>query len=290
MEVDLPHGSVIPLELWNSVQSTLKEARRMGKNTKIRRVCPLSGLLQYTDGTTFRGFSGTGKVKNIHYYYRNDGNGICIRADVLEADAAKMVTSLIGRSPQLQKMIQAAQHETADNVQFLESHLSQLKETIDQRKDEKTENKKTMTVLLSGASKEEIAAVRAEFIGVMEKLNSDIADMEAKIEETSKQLVTVRTTSFEWRSVADHAQRVQEIMLEKDPVALKAAYRTLFSKIVIGPEDGSGIRTIRYILKGNPDSDEDGVCYSEKLVEARGIEPRSESYQSKGGYMLSRCF
>lgn len=104
-EIDLPHGAVVPLYLWHEVQASLEVAKGMGKNTKVKRVSPLSGLLQHSDGTTYRGFSGTGRTQTS-YYYRNDKHKINIRADLIEADAAKIVTHLIGKTPHLQKIIQ----------------------------------------------------------------------------------------------------------------------------------------------------------------------------------------
>ncbi len=64
----------------------------------------------------------------------------------------------------------------------------------------------------------------------------------------------------------------QEIMVNGDPVTLKAAYRAFFSKIVVGPEDDMGQRKIRYFLKGNPDVDEGTRVWDRtQMVEATRI-------------------
>lgn len=52
-EIELPHGSVLSIDLWNRVQNTVKDvAGNLGKNTRVTRVYPLSGgLLKFHDGT-----------------------------------------------------------------------------------------------------------------------------------------------------------------------------------------------------------------------------------------------
>lgn len=283
-EIDLPHGAVISMDLWNKVQRTVKEvAGNLGKNTRVSRVYPLSGgLLKFHDGTVFRGCSGTGKTKKSHYYFNQD-NHLRIKAEIFEQDAIKVVSNLIGNTPALQQAIRDAGDETQDNVQFLQQRVRDLKKSLERVEHQKNLHLKKMDVLITGdSSEEEIRLFKNEFKSLIQKSTDEKAQLERQIASTERELKTLSQTAFSWSDISNHAQRVQEVMLDKDPVALKRAYYSLFKEIVVGPEDNLGNRTLTYIIKNSDETYEDVVRLRRQMVEAVGIEPASASDPHSG--------
>ncbi len=108
------------------------------------------------------------------------------------------------------------------------------------------------------------------FIGEFKALNDASAkvkeDLSLKLQEAEKNLKALKETAFSWRTISDQAQRVQEVMLDKEPVVLKNAYRSLFKSIVVSGEDEMGNRSVTYVLTDS-ESSEDVVRFSPNLVE-----------------------
>ena len=122
-------------------------------------------------------------------------------------------------------------------------------------------------MMLSAASTpSEAELFKNEFKEILERTSDDKGRLEAQLQEAVEGIKALRETSFSWRSIADQAQRVQEMMLDKDPVALKNAYRSLFRSVVVSAEDAMGIRVITYVLN-DPEITEDEVRFSSNLVE-----------------------
>jgi septal ring factor EnvC (AmiA/AmiB activator) len=142
-------------------------------------------------------------------------------------------------SPELQQAIREAGEETQDNIQFLKQRIARVSvelEGLDQRK---RSNLKKMDLLMDGTA-EEIDLFRKEFAKLLGDVEKEKADLELKRISLERELTSLKGTSFSWREVSEQAQRVQEIMLEKDPVALKNAMHILFRSIEIGPEPPLG--------------------------------------------------
>lgn len=284
-EIDLPHGAVVPPELWDKVQATLKHvAGNLGKNTRVSRVYPLSGgILRFRDGSTFRGCSGTGKTKRSHYYF-NEENGLRIKCELFEEDVKKVVTKIIENSPELQDAIRDAGEETSDNIQFLNQRLKDIKRSIERVEQQKKNCFQKLELLTAGSSEEDVQVFKSEFKGVLQTCAKEKQELEDQLRKTEQELAEIEASSFSWKEIPQHASRVQDLMLDKDPVALKRAYRGLFSAIIVGDEDEMGNRILTYVLKNSDelptDFSADGVRLSSKLVETVGIEPTSERHPS----------
>ena len=65
-EVDLDHGCIIDKELWQRVQAKVKELDE-SRAQATRHCFPLSGLLVYTDGSSFAGNSAWGNTTRLAY-------------------------------------------------------------------------------------------------------------------------------------------------------------------------------------------------------------------------------
>jgi hypothetical protein len=237
-------------------------------------VYPLSGgLLKFHDGTRFRGCSGTGKTCKSYYYF-NQENGLRIKCSIVEEDAIAIVTKLINNSPELQQAIRDAGDETEDNIQFLRQQIARVNSEILNLEQKKRSQLKKMDLLMGeDTSAAEIGLFRKEFARLLEDVETEKVELELKRLNLEKDLAGLKNTSFSWQDVSKQAQKVQEIMLEKDPVALKNAMHILFKAIEIGPEDKNGFRAMRYILNDDFDSIEDEVRLRSEMVEKKGSTP-----------------
>ena len=73
-------------------------------------------------------------------------------------------------------------------------------------------------------------------------------DLEIQIAELKRNLAATQESCFSWDKIEDQAEQVLKIMAEHDPEALKQSYHALFDRIVVGPEDEKGVRSIDYVL------------------------------------------
>ena len=278
-EITLPHEPVVPIELWDETQKTAMEvAGNLGKTTRVDKIYPLTGgLLQFEDGSPFRGTSGTGRTQKSFYYY-NKKNNIRIKCDLIDSDVARAVTKLVQNSPALQKAISNAGSEVQDSIQRLQTHLQDLKTELKSLDDGKAKEMKKLDLLIVGnTDSSDVDLFRREFRDVINRNQDKHQVLTQQIDLTQKGIESLKAKSFSWTEVAGHATRVQEILKEKDPVALKRAYYSLFDSILVGPEDSQGHRSVTYVLKNWDGSIEDISRLRAEMVEAPGVEPGSVS-------------
>lgn len=277
-EVSLSHGCVIDKELWDDVQNTLKRVGKMGKNTRVKRVFPLSGgILQLEDQSTFRGFSGTGRTTKS-FYYLNTKHKIMLRTDLIEQATIKVVAELIENTPSLQKAIGRASERVKDNLEILKDRLQFLKIKLLELDSEKDLAKKRLNILLSAqCTNEEIQQLKDDYLADVKSIQKNKTSTENLYIELEDDLNRAQETTFSWQSIAKFAFKAQEQILENDPITMKNAYYTLFKRIIVGTAGENGERQITYVLNNPLDHEERSYCFSEKMVEAGGIEPPSAS-------------
>lgn len=150
-QIDLPHGPVIEEKLWNDVQTKVASIAGtigMNKNTRVNRVFPLSaGLLTHEDGTTFRGFSGTGRTQKS-FYYRCDKHRLNIRADAVEENTMKVVANLIKNTPDVQTALKRASQQVQDNIQIWTSQILEIQKNIVEVDSELADTRKNLNKVL----------------------------------------------------------------------------------------------------------------------------------------------
>lgn len=289
-EVDLPHGCVIDLELWNQVQKKLIEnAGKKHKNLRLTRVYPLSRLLRYRNGSPFHGRSARGEHSEhrIHYYY-NKNLKHPIRVEVLEDEVKKVVSEIIKKSPKLRDAIQRRVKDGQSLISLLEGQISNIENQIEVLKIERQKLNRRLDFLLDESDAENARAFRQEYRDKTAELEDRIAQHEEAIKTMRRQAREVKEDSFDWTEVAEKAQRIQDLIQENDPIALKEAYGRLLEAIVVGDEDSQGVRPLRFILK---DSYSEGVnladksCVEEKMghqspLNATSLKPEKSAVDS----------
>ncbi len=278
-EVDLPHGRVINLDLWNQVKDTIKRiSGNKDKNTRISRSYLLSGLLQYTDGSPLSGKSGESEhTKERYYYYAGPSLKKPIPARLLEDEAMKIVGDIIKGAPRFKDCIQKRCSDVQSLKELLVGQAQSLSGKIAALESEKGKWVGRLDLLMDGASPDEIKNFRSEYNKKTNELNAEIASIETALKNIGVRVQEAEEDGFDWDRLSDQAVKIQKLVQENDPVALKNAYRRLFKAIVVGELDEKGNRALKFVLRGDDLDDyvnrADAGCVDSKLAQAEGIEP-----------------
>ncbi len=246
-EVELGHGCVIDAGLWQRVQDKVKELD--GSRTQATIHCyPLSGLLVFTDGSSFTG-SGSRTGGSPKTYYYNKANNIRIRTEIFESEAEKTLQHVASKSVKLQQSIadyanqkDAAIGVVAKKIAEIDTNLAEVvakRESIDKR----------LSFLLEGNNLEMAQSFRDEY----GKQFMILRDKERELGSTKKQLQLMHKHLSEAQSPRKDGglERINEAInyIKKDDLtSLKSVYRRMFQKIVIRPLEDKKVQ-LEFIFK-----------------------------------------
>jgi hypothetical protein len=235
-EIELPHGELLDRELWDRVQERVESIRgRNGKNTRINRVYPLQGILKVYDGTNFHGTSGTPGHKDssrkvFYYYHKSTGS---IRADVLESEVTSVVTKIIKNSKEVQTAIVRRGADVKSTIEQIGEQKSKIRNRIESLKLEKKKSYRRLDFLLDTDDIQMANEFREEFKNTNKEISNKISTYEMKLAEMDNLESDLDEDSFDWKKVGESADKVQSLLAEKDPVALKTSYKQLFKAIYV---------------------------------------------------------
>lgn len=250
--VDLPHGCVIDLNLWERVQTTVQKLKgSKAKNMRLQRVYLLSGLLKYApDGSAFGGSGNWGSTQRVNYY-QNTKHRIRLPAEVLELEACKIVTEIIKQSPKVREAILERTKTMRSSFDLLQGQLQQLDTQIIKLQSDRNALDKRLDFLLSTEDSTQAEVFRQEYLTTSSKIKSDIeaCHKQKAVIELSK--ADLQHDELNEKSLIERADKIQAMILEKDPVALKNAYRALFSEIEVSELDQNGQRQLKFKMDGD---------------------------------------
>ncbi len=283
-EIELPHGCVIDLSLWNSVQSTLAQtAGNKTKNTRLTRIYTLSGILRSIDGTPFHGRSAHGSNGTRNNYYYNQNVKHPFRADDLEAETKKVVAAIVKDSDQVQDAVRQHFKDVKSLTDLIKSQAEQVAVEIANLETDKAALDFRLDFLLTDGTIEEAKEFKVEYKKRAMELCQQINQKKASLDLMAAQNKDLKDDSFDWRSVKDRAGEILDLIHEHDPVALKRAYSQLFEAIEVGELDEGGKRPLRFILRdaGDCSSKEkkpvvngaESLCDDTKMAQEEGLEP-----------------
>lgn len=276
--VDMDYEPVIPIKLWNKVQAIIKKnAENLRKNTKLRKVYLLHGLLRLPDGTTFHGTgaNGNGGRKN---YYLNKAHNFRIDADDAEEGASKAVIQIIKDSEKLQKSIK--KHSQSQTMQdLLKSDIQRLKDMIEGLKQEKKRASQRLDILIDGGSPEKAKQYVAEYEKTLERVDTECTKLQARL-DTLERSKTGPTDAFyeQFKDDLAMAKHIQKLVANNaDPVFIKGAYAKLFKAAVAEPCQETGTYKLRFFVGNgevkNPAPNGGQGSVMKTLVPTRGLEP-----------------
>lgn len=251
-EIDLPHGCVIDIDLWNSVQATLSQiAGKNTKNTRLTRIYSLSGVLQFTDGSPFHGrsaYSSKG-VRNNYYYNKNIKHPF--HAEDLEAEAKKVAVAIIRENDQVQDAVKRRCKDIKSLTDLIQGQAEKLTQEIAALEKDKLTLDKRLDFLLAGGSNEDAKLFKDNYKNKMVEINEQLRQKKESLGLMTTKGKDLKDDTFDWKSVKSRATEILDLIQEHDPVALKRAYSQLFEAIVVGDLDNTGKRPLQFILKEN---------------------------------------
>lgn len=247
--VDLPHGCIIDKGLWDQTQDTIRRiSGNKNKNTMVKRIYPLSGLLKHSDGSSFGGTGAWGR-NNVNNYYWNKTHDLRVPVDVAETEAKNTVAEIIQNSPKLREAIMRKGIATTSAIQLLEQQAKKLDSEISQLENEKLNLGKRLDFLLADGDDNEAGKFRKEYKGEFNRINGEIQCRRESLSLIDKRGQELRVDGFDYKDLAKRAREIQDIMQECDPVALKNAYRDLFESVIVGDVDKGGKLEFQFVLR-----------------------------------------
>ena len=104
--VDLDYEPVISQKLWDKAQKILdRNSKQLRKNSNLKKIYLLSGLLKFEDMSPFHGTSATNGTGKPKLYYYNKKHKCRLDAAEVEKGAPRAVIQLIKDSDKLFKAI-----------------------------------------------------------------------------------------------------------------------------------------------------------------------------------------
>lgn len=286
IEVDLPHGPAISLELWSRVQKTVAKigSARM-RDADSRRTYPLSLLLRYEDGSTFSGQGAWSATSVKHVYYWNKKHNIRIAADAIEGKAAEMVRHIIENSEEMKLALERRTANRADNVKLVDQKLSQIRKDLMECDEADKKLNRRLDFFLEGASEDEVKGFKTEYITESHKLKDTRVKLRHEMIEMERQREELVKSEFDYKAAEAKARMARDYEKRGLAIRLRSSYRALFKSIVVGPTKTNGHRDFKFILNeggsiihsepqklSKAGRVEDAFCTSPKMVDPTRIE------------------
>ncbi len=294
--VELDYGTVIDVKLWGKAQAILKRnSERLRKNTKLKKVYLLSGILRMKDSSTFCGTGANGQGGRKNYYY-NKAHNLRIEAEMVEEAAFKAASELIKDSQRLQLAIK--KYATSDErVNSIKSQVQRIKDEIDGYLLEKKKATARLDLLIESGSREKAKLYISEFESQMEVLDANIAKKEAQLNTIERCSVgEVEEFLERLKDGIDIAGKVKKLAKNGvEPVMLKAALSKLFDAVVVSVNKEEGTYDLDFVIgdewQNEPDKSgekSDIECvgdiggnrsFTGKMVPRAGLEPAWYCYR-----------
>jgi hypothetical protein len=276
--VELDYEPVISIDLWNKAQAVVtKNSDRLRKNTRLKKVYLLHGLLQLPDGSKFHGTGANGNGGRKNYYF-NKTNKLRIDADEVELGASKAVMQILRDSEKLLKAIKKhSQSETRQEL--LKSEAQRFSDLIDGYKSEKRRAELRFEALLTEGSKEKRSQYTKEYETMIDRVETEIAKLQAGLDTLERSQTAVVDSFYEnFKQNIEVAKKIQEMVSKKaDPVYLKGAYSKLFKSVIAEPCQQTG--TYKLTFKIGEDGSKVAVSNGgqgsvmTEMVRGTGLEP-----------------
>ncbi|MGZ3781537.1 MAG: recombinase family protein [Pseudobdellovibrionaceae bacterium] len=277
VEVSLPHGSVIDLDLWDRVQHTVQRiSGSKTKNTKIKKVFLLSGILKLqSDGSSFHGTGATGRVGRKNYYF-NSKHKIRLSAEDIENEAKKTVAQIIRSSKPFQEAITQKSLATETLKQFLDSQSRKISAELVAINGRKQAAARRFDLLSKDATENDLALYRDEYKSEIERIKLEFEEHQRAQTNLDLQRERLSTNEIAISELINRAENTQTRIEAQDPVALKNAYRELFEAVYVNLSPSEGSAVLNFVLRGHQSAAitlEENGSVVEKMVGSEGLEP-----------------
>lgn len=269
-EIQFDYGCVVDQKLWDKVQAKVMEmdnSRAKGTN----RCYPLSGLLEFTDGSRFAGSGAWGNSYKSTYYYNKDNN-IRVKTDIFEGEAEKILNQIYSGASDYQNSIANYIGKKDNTLSVTREKINEVDLLLEEIKAKRAKLDSRLSFLLEDDDLEMARSFKNEYKNQFVALKSEKEELKSKrnqLQLLEKQLQEAQGFGEEkqLKIVAEALNFVKQ----KDLVSLKSIYKKLFQKIIVQPLDSSKVQ-LKFIFREASSTlgrVEDIFCILVKMVEIR---------------------
>lgn len=230
--VDLPHGPVVPIDLFQRVQDTIKELEdgRSRQNRLGTRVYLLTGLLQHEDESKYRGLSGTSKTGDRHYYYWNEKNKISINAEKIEDAVLQSLKQAYENDEELDSYLKDIQYAKVSNLDIICSQIQNLEAEL---RSIATDDGKLLEQLKS-AAKSSGTSKAIQWLEQQVSVNEERKlELETQILELQRDRSVLERSSTDRGHFRTAVSKLFHTLTKADPVHKRGFLRQVFKKIEV---------------------------------------------------------
>lgn len=244
-EVDLPHGCVIDIELWNEVQETREQIqKKTNRNGRSHRIYPLSSLILTEKGNQFIGSSGTSRTGSRHFYYKCPKDKITLNAEMIEERAKDILADIISKTPNMISSINSFLGDVDSNQKEISNLIKENKDRLENIKKEKMKLDRRLDFLLEDADEKEIKEFKSEYKKEDKRIKEELFRCKEYIKTLEETYNKNKVNNFTLKPIQDVAKKAIQSIEENDPTALKAVYRLLFEQIIVSDLNNEGVRAL----------------------------------------------
>ena len=240
VEVSLSHGPVIDKDLWERVQGKIKrlsESRARGK----KRCFPLSGILQYEDGSTFVGSSAWGS-STVCTYYHNVKHRMRIKTGILEDEAQEAMLDIIDSTERFQKSFSNYLGHQNNSLHLLEEGIGKIDATINDISSQNSKMEKRLDFLLESDDKEDLELFKEDHQKQYVANKRKAKELEMQRDQLKKTKELLKNRLIDRKSYLAMAANAVKQAAKKDLISLKSIYRSIFKKIIIRPKSPAEVQ------------------------------------------------
>ena len=230
-EVNLPFGAVVPVELFNDVQSIVAsiDGELRGKARNPNMVYLLSGLLFTAQGNSFSGTSATKKDGTQRRYYRCSKEDVTFPCEEME-DAVLRAVEDICKNEGMKQYREEVKNTNEEKVSALKRSILATSKEIERLVSIKS---KSVDALMIDPTSVLIKEIESRVLSI----NSQTEDLTKKHTELIQELNEVEKAEESISTLEKAIKKNDFINKElKDRKAVRGWLRGLFDKIVIDIE------------------------------------------------------
>lgn len=230
-EVDLPFGAVVPIQLFNEVQSIIAsiDGELRGKTRNPSMIYLLSGLLFTAKGNPLTGKSGTGRNGASRRYYRNEVEDISFSFEEMEESVLWAVEDIC-KNQGMKRYREEVKNTNEEKVVALKRAILATSKEVERLTSIKSQSIDALmidpTSVLVKEIESRVLSINSQVEELTKKhieLTQELADIEKAEESISTLETTIKKNNFTSKGLNDRK-------------AVRGWLRGLFDKVVIDIE------------------------------------------------------
>lgn len=230
-EVDLPFGAVIPVELFNEVQSIIEsiEGELRGKTRNPSMVYLLSGILFTAKGNPLTGKSGTGRDGATRRYYRAEVEDVSFSFEELEEAVLKAVEDIC-KNEGMKQYREEVENTNEEKIIALKRAILATSKEVERLTSIKS---RSIDTLMIGPTSILVKEIESRVFSI----NSQLEDLTKKHIELTQELTDIEKTEESIFTLETTIKKNNFISKGlRDRKAVRGWLRGLFDKVVIDIE------------------------------------------------------